>query len=122
MPFGCGAYEERDPSMIPLYVTTDSPLKRVGEKEIESLLRDDVVVKPRFVTKRMRVKQNQPDELVIRQLVMQDPRFFLESGKEITRSTKPRQLTIDWTLQLDDGQWKIHDSRVVASSSVSRRS
>ncbi len=104
--------ETGDVSLIPETLTPDGPLRDIATEEARQLATDMITVQTNFRTINLRVLSNSEDEVVIRQVVLQNPRFFSESGKEVTTSN-PRLRTIEWTLKLDGDTWKIHNSKTV---------
>lgn len=113
------AFEERDASLLPSIYTTDSPVVGIASKEIRQLLHDDVVDHSTFETLEIQVLSNTADQIVLRQEVQIDSLFFTESGKDITERPRHSSQVVHWTLELENGQWKIHDS-VIKESQVIR--
>lgn len=110
-------YRNRDASLASVFLTHDSPLHENARAEVSQLLRDDVEVEPNFTTRRIRVVANTPDEITIRQVVLEAPRFTSESGEELTE-TRPRIKAIEWVLQEDGGVWRIFSSDTIRTRAV----
>ena len=109
------AYTERDVTLIPLYMTSDSPLRRVGYREIRQLINDRVLFRPTVDVKNLRVLSNTPRQIVVRQVVIEQPKFVSEAGKDVSSSQNKIHQTIDWTLRLEGTEWKIFQAKVVDS-------
>lgn len=107
-------YEDRDVSLIDSVLTAGSPLRTRAHREIGRLIRDDVTVKMNFETLEISVVRNGEDEIVLRQVVREAPRFLSASGKDIT-TTKPQIKTVKWFMWLENGAWKIHHAVTLAA-------
>ena len=104
------AYRTNDASLFTRYLVPTSDLWELGARELKQMRRDGVTMRPRFVTRRLWVHQRSTEEIVVRQLVRQDPRFYSEAGKDVTVTRPPQLVTVDWTLKPVDGRWLISDS------------
>jgi hypothetical protein len=110
------AYRERDKSLIPRYVVAGSPMRAAGAREIDQLLEDKVTVNPRFQTRSLQIVSNDSEQIIVRQLVLQDPLFNKESGQRLKTKEAPKFLTVNWTLVKPRDQWKFRESTVVKAS------
>jgi hypothetical protein len=104
------AYRTNDTSLFARYLVPTSDLWELGAGELRQMRRDRVTMKPRFRTRRLWVHKRSTKELVVRQVVRQDPRFYSTSGKDVTVARPPQLVTVDWTLEPVDGRWLISDS------------
>lgn len=111
------AMTEKDPSLIPLATTTDSPLRELAYADIRELEKRDVTVKPRFETLALSVHGNYQSRILLDQRVLQAPRFFDEEGN-LLDSSDPQLRTVRWELHLEQGQWFLFDSEVLSSRSA----
>lgn len=107
---------ERDPSLISIVFTSDSPNVVAAQQDLKQLRDDRVLDSSRFETRGVVVESNTSDEIVLLQTVAVFPRFVDEkSGKNVTTG----EATLDevqWTLRFEDGVWKAYKILVVGSS------
>jgi hypothetical protein len=115
------AYKERDLSLLSAYLTSNSPLRDVGAREIERLLRNNVIVDPRFVTKRLTVISNTIDEIRLKQVVIQNPRFLSESGDPVGSPEPAVKRAIEWVLRPDADEWRIHNSSILTETQIGEK-
>lgn len=101
---------DRDPSLIAVAMTSDSPLRPVALEDIAQLERDKVLDRSRFSTLSVEILENSPDEIRIQQAVLIDPRFISERTREEVSSTGRVRQTVEWILRFDDGTWKVFDA------------
>jgi hypothetical protein len=106
------AYRTNDASLLARYLVPTSDLWELGARELRQMRRDGVTMRPRFDTRRLWVHQRSTEAIVVRQVVRQDPRFYSESGKDVTVARAAQLVTVDWTLKPVDGRWLISDSWV----------
>lgn len=110
----------RDVSLLSQILTSDSRLRRVAEQDIKQLLQDGVVDKSRFLTRRVRVLNNTPDAIALKQIVIVRPRFVsVKSGRDVSEGKRLLQ-EVKWELRPDDGEWRVFDALVVKSRELSR--
>lgn len=107
------AYHRRDASLLAQVLTADSPMRRSSYRDIAQLRNDHVLDKSTFLTRQLRIRSNSPNEISLRQVVIQKPLFVTEAGKDVSRLRQPVIATIDWTLRKDGAEWKIFDSTVI---------
>ena len=107
------AYRKRDASLIPEIWTTNSPVRSTARREIHQLLQDSVLVRTRFTTKQLSVESITSSRIQLVQVVVIDPRFVTESGKEVTSSDVRDRDTVKWKLRKEDGRWLIHRALVL---------
>jgi hypothetical protein len=112
------AYVRRDIRIIPLIVSSESPLRDVATREIKQLLRDDVLFRPKTSHETVDVMVNTADRIVIRHRFIEQVRFFSESGRDISSSRAPVRQTIRWILRRDGTDWRIYDARVVRAQTI----
>ena len=115
------AYRERDTSLFARYLVPNTPLTDVGVKEIKRLRRDGVTMRPNFVTQRLTVRRRTRSEIVVRQIVRQNPKFFNRSGRDITVPRPPKLVTVDWTLGPVGERWKISRSLIQRVETIGKR-
>ena len=114
-----GTYLDRDPTLLSAYLAPESPLLKSISKDVQQLRRDRVIDATEFNTKRLQVISNEESEIVIRQVVTEDPSFLDErTGKDISSSQRTILETIDWTLRLESDEWLIFNSDVLRSRFV----
>jgi hypothetical protein len=109
------AFQDRDPSVIPNYVTSDSPLTSNLYADIDKLLVKKVVFDPNLTTKDLVVRSNTSDRIVIRQQAIEAPIFRSEKGEILSKDRARLALTVEWVLEREDSAWKIYESTVVSS-------
>ena len=107
-------YETRDVSLADQFLADGSPLRSVAAGEIRKLLRDEVFVDPQFRTTGIVVLGNGPEEIRIRQRVIEAPVFTDSRGNDVTK-TRPQRRVVDWTLVLQDSSWLLFQLEVVGS-------
>ena len=112
------AYTKRDVSLLDDYVTTTSPLRSEMFEDIEKLMQREVLFQPKLQNQQLSVEQNQPEEVVIRQVVRESTRFVSEEGQDVSRFSGPILLTVDWTMHLERDRWLIYDSFVLSSEKI----
>jgi hypothetical protein len=83
------------------------------EKEIATLRRERVLSRTRFETRDLAVTTNEPQEIILRQVVDVFPRFVSESGEDLTGEQGPQRQVTLWTLQLEAAEWQIAKAVVV---------
>lgn len=106
---------ERDPSIIDVAMTSDSPLREVALQDIEQLERDRVLDRSRFTTRSADIVENNPNEVVVLQHVEVYPKFVAErTRREVTRSS-PTLDTVRWILRPEIGVWKVYRAIVIES-------
>jgi hypothetical protein len=115
------AYRERDTSLFARYLVPNSPLLDIGVKEIKRLRRDGVTMRPNFVTQRLTVRRRTRSEIIVRQIVRQNPKFFNRSGKDITVPRPPKLVTVDWTLEPVGERWMISRSLIQRVETIGKR-
>jgi hypothetical protein len=114
------ASRTRDQSLLSLMITSDSPLRDEATKDIAQLRRDGVLDRSRFVTEDIDIQSNRRTEIQLIQRVVIYPKFVLESsGKNITKSEPVRQL-VEWTMKLEDSEWRVLDALVTKSQEVNQ--
>lgn len=114
------ALRERDPSLLSLAFTPDSPIVGNVEKSIRRLTRTHVTVENRETTESLSIISNDTAEIKLRQVVVLDPRFFAESGKEVTVDPVLERQIIEWTIHLIDDQWFLHDGLIVEATPLKK--
>jgi len=115
------AYRTNDPSLFARYLVPTSDLWELGARELRRMRRDGVTMRPRFDTRRLWVHERSTKEIVVRQVVRQDPRFYSDSGKDVTVARPPQLVTVDWTLKPVDGRWLISDSWIRRVKELDKR-
>ena len=114
------AYRDRDISLLPLVFTRDSNIGQTVRKEIQSLLRDGVVPKPRYETQMLSVRVNTASEIRLVESVRFRARFFDEKGNDVTVGRKEEMQIIEWVLRPQESVWLIHASKITKSMPVRR--
>ena len=112
------AYQLRDISLLHEVVASDSPLLERGENEIKQLLREDVIIKSRFVTKTIELVKLTSEEFVVRHTEVEFPKFVNESGAVVTADRTPRRRVMLWTLHSIGTEWRIFDSKFLSQRAV----
>jgi hypothetical protein len=114
------ALRERDPSLLSLAFTPDSPIVGNVSKSIRRLTRTNVTVENRETTESLSVISNDTAEIKVRQVVVLDPRFFAESGEEVTVDPVLERQIIEWTIHRIDDRWLLHDGLIVEATPVKK--
>lgn len=112
------AYRDRDVTFIETFLTTDSPLRDRATSEIRQLLDDKVVARPLFSSRSIRVEENGPSKIVLKQVVVDSSRFESESGENLTKNPKDILRVVRWTLELEGSTWKIYNSDALSSRTL----
>ena len=111
------AYASADPSMLEGLFTPQSPVAPTVRREVRRLVRDRVVALTTYDTRSLSVVANTPSEIHLRQVAIVTARFMDSSGRDITRTAPVQKQTIQWTLQLVESDWRLHDA-VIKESKV----
>ncbi|MDP9233941.1 MAG: hypothetical protein M3P01_05255 [Actinomycetota bacterium] len=107
------AFRNRDASLIAQVLTSDSPLRPRALGEIARLRADGVLDKTAFRIRDVQARSNGPNQIVLREVEVETPRFVTETGKDVSRLHISVVATVDWTLRKDGLVWKIFDSSSV---------
>jgi hypothetical protein len=107
------AFRHRDASLIAQVLTSDSPLRVKALREIARLRADGVLDRTTFRIRNVRTRSNAPNQIVLREVEVERPRFVTETGKDVSRLHISVVATVDWTLRKDGLEWKIFDSSSV---------
>ena len=107
------AYRAADPSHLNDVLTTGSPLAGTARRELRALAREGVQAHLVFRTRSLVVVRHMEAEAVLRQVVVERVRLFTPAGLPLPPKERPMVNTIDWTLRLEHGAWRIHDSKVL---------
>lgn len=115
------AYRNRDVSLFDAFLTDDSPLRERASTEISQLIGDEVIPVPSFATRELSIETNDPTEIVVRHVSIDQSRFESESGADLTKNPKRILRTVDWTLRLEDSTWRIFDSNPLRSQVIDKK-
>ncbi len=113
-------YLTRDPSLVGLIYTTDSPQYKSVLSEVRTLARQDVFDKTRFDTQRVVVRSNTSKEIEVLQEVVVHPRFVTESGKDVTASGRVERQNVIWTLRWEQDGWLVYNTVIVEAEPVKK--
>ena len=112
-------YRHRDITLVPQYLTMNSRLRSSLQADIDELLKTQTRVRPHLRSLHVEVLEVTASEAVIRQVALQRPTFLdLETGEDVSRSSLTLRLVVEWTLQREDTDWRVHDSTVVSARKV----
>lgn len=114
------AYEDRNIALAEEVFTSDSPMLPRVRKEIETLLKSDVVSLTRFKQISTEPDTTGSNVIVIERAEVLYPRFETESGKDASRSTRPERTRVKWELHVEGGRWLLHDAVVVSRRILGR--
>lgn len=108
------AYRNRDIDIVRGALTKNSPIRKRIAREIRGLKRDRVLVKSEFDTKSVSVTSNRKKRIELRQVVVIDPQFVMETGEDVTvvKNFADRD-TVHWVLKKEKGSWLMHGSLVI---------
>ncbi|MGH2746498.1 MAG: hypothetical protein ACRDKB_01055 [Actinomycetota bacterium] len=109
------ALRERDPSLLSLAFTPDSPAGQRVAASIRRLTRDSVLVRTSEETEEVSLSSNDPSEILLLQTVVVTPRFIDEQGKDVTQDPAVERWTVEWTLHRLSDRWLIHDAEIIES-------
>jgi hypothetical protein len=109
------AYRQEDLSLISTVFTSDSPLVQTVTKEIQGLRRRSVDVRPGFRSLSVSVVSKSENEIILRQTVIENSRFFDSHGRNVTSGPGPQRQVIRWVLRQEAGNWKLFNSTVLKS-------
>lgn len=112
------ALRERDPSLLSLAFTPDSPAADKVAASIRKMTRDSVIVQPGENIQSVLVISNGPSEVTVQEVIIYRPRFKSESGKEVTSDPVTERRTVEWTMRLVDTRWLLHDGLIVAAEEL----
>jgi hypothetical protein len=107
------AYRTADASHLKDVLTADSPLVGTARREIRDLVRERVRAHLNFRTRSLVVVRHTETEAIIRQEVVERVRLFTPGGLPLPPKHRAMVNTIDWTLRVEKGEWRIHDSNVL---------
>ena len=112
------ASRTRDPSLVSVMITEGSPLREEATKDIAQLRRDGVLDRSRFVTEDIDIQSNGPTEIRLIQRVVIHPKFVLESSRKNVTQSEPVRQVVEWTMKLENSQWRVLDALVTESQVV----
>lgn len=115
------ALRERDPSLLSLAFTPDSPIADNVAKSIRQLTRSGIIRRTAEETQSVVVISSDSAEIQIREIVVIDPLFVDESGKDVTGERFRERQTVEWTLRLVGDRWLLHDGLVIGAEPVKAR-
>jgi hypothetical protein len=105
------AIRNRDQSLLSEVFTVDSPTKDRSAKVISSLKQDQVTDESSYRTLSLRVLESGPQEIRLLQRVQTRPCFKDESGEDVTTGRAEIEYDIEWTMQISDSRWLLHESQ-----------
>ena len=104
------AYRRTDPSLLSTIFTSDSPSRRLVERDFKKLEANGVRFRTSFVTTSIELVRNDGGGIVVRQTVIVRPRF-LQGGGDVTTS-EPQEQVVDWVIKRQGDQWLVHETLV----------
>lgn len=107
-------YWERDPTLVPRYLSEDGPMFPVAVAEVAQLRSDKVRSRTRFLTRRAEVVESNPRSFVVEHRLALYPVFLNRAGEDITKS-EPLIQRIHWTVVLRSGRWYLHRCWILKS-------
>jgi hypothetical protein len=114
------SYVRRDRSLIPVFSVAKSPLRSIALRDIKKLLAKNVVFRPSISRRSLSILKNRKRTIVLREIVVESPRFFLESGREVSNFHGRILQTLDWTLKPEGSVWKLFDLHVIKTVSLDK--
>lgn len=118
------AYQQRDLSLVDEIAAPDAApgIDRI-QKEIRTLLRDDVLYRTRERRESVDLITNDLGRIEVREVVVKFPRFLdEETGRNLATANRPERQTIIWVLQRYSIHWKIHSATIVSAEPTEGRS
>lgn len=114
------AYKTRSLSSVDLYVIPESELATLNRDEIKQLRKDRVFFHPLSETQELVVVSNTENEIVLRQVSIEQAKFLSETGKDISETDDRFKETTIWTLRLDLGsdEWKFFKANLTKSKRI----
>ena len=101
-------YWERDPTLVPRFLSEDGPMYPVALAEVDQLRHDRVRSRTRFMSKGLQVGELRRRSFVVRERLLLIPRFLDRTGVDITTS-EPLVQKVRWTIVRRHGRWVIHN-------------
>lgn len=103
-------YRQRDLSLITQIYTSNSPSKDVALKEVQRLVRDNVLDRSAYRTLGVSVQLNTPDRITLVEEITLFPRFVAGDGEDVTRGNDALRQVAVWVLTEDRGEWLVYES------------
>lgn len=107
------AYRRRSLGLVRDSLTSTSPMLPVIQDEIDRLEDQQVLDKTTFSTRRLTVAHSSDEEVLLTQVVIVNPRFVSEAGRDVTSSKARDRDLIHWVLRNENEEWVLHSARVI---------
>jgi hypothetical protein len=107
------AYESRDPSLIALIYTPDSPTAAVARKELRDLRRQSVKAILNYETEKIDVTSRSDEEIILRQQVVAKARVKPIGDVKVRATPNNQRRDVRIILRKRDGDWLIYRSTIV---------
>lgn len=108
------AYHAHDVTLLDLVYTSTSPVRRIAFDEIQQLIDDKVVDRSKQTISSLQVESLTDRAARIRGKALIEPKY-LHRGIDVTTPPRRQEQAVLWTLRQENGEWRIHDSIVVAA-------
>lgn len=102
--------QERDPTLVTSVTTQDGPTREKILKEISRLQDDGAFDDGEVETIRVRIIENDPQQILLSESVHLRPCFRSESGDDITDADSLVLQVGEWTMEFDGSRWLLHDA------------
>lgn len=112
--------EARDLALLRSLYTPDSPALRRGERSIQQLRRNGVVVDEAWKIRDVQVLQIARKTIRLRVVGISDVSFFDDAGRDVTSRSRRERQTVDCVMRFLNGDWLLHDCRIVAARPVEK--
>lgn len=109
------AYATTDLSLLSSIYSSDSLVRADAAKELEELQESKVRDLSLYTTRDLEVISNDPDEIVLREVVLIDPHFVDAQNRDVTTQDETVRRVIQWKLHQDAGTWLIYDALITDS-------
>jgi hypothetical protein len=107
------AYRALDETLVDVTFTDNGPLEKRVRSEVTRLIDDEVIPVPEVRTTSLVVTSVAEARIRLRQKAIVGLRFKDAAGKDVTDNYVVEKQTIMWTLREIDGQWLLHNAKVL---------
>ena len=102
------AIRNRDQSLLPIALTDGGPVFERAQDQITQLKEDGVTDASSFEIIDSRVTANATNEVALRITFRLNTCFLDDEGNDVTKGPRTLEQDSDWTLQVEDSRWQIH--------------
>lgn len=108
-----GAYENAAIRYLDDFLTPDSPLRPIIQREIRHMKREDLRAEIRHHSRSLEIEQLSRERAVLLQVLERDVKIIDSAGKDVSERDKPVVSVISWVLRATESGWRIHNSKTL---------